>query len=520
MPEYLTPGVYVEEVAVGAHAIEGVDTSTVAMLGATERGPLAPTLVTSAAEFARVFGGRFGDGEDYLPDAINGFFVNGGRRVYVCRVVGAEATAATRAFGVFTVTALGAGAWGRRIWARLEDSTARSADGTALGFRLSVAYWGESVGSEAPFDPWAPAATGREPKPAFIEVFDDLVNDAPAPDHYVRRLATSTLIRLTVDPQAAAGSLPVHGSGLLDQRGSDGTLGLTAQDYLGAPTPIRGEAQGLAALASLDVAVARPVALLYAPHPRQEGDEVARHLVAYCEASRSCMAVLDGAAGPVDVAQLDPRLTLVTSSHAAYYVPWLRVADAAVSAGRRVPPGGHVLGIYARTDTERGVHKAPANEVVRGIVGLDDAIVQAGQALLNPRGVNVIRSLPGRGIRVWGARTLAGGMELKYVNVRRLMIYLEQSIERGLQWAVFEPNDEPLWLRVRSTVTNFLLQVWRDGALLGTTMEEAFFVRCDASTMTPTDRAAGRLVVLIGVAPIRAAEFMIFRVEQMTAPQT
>ena len=518
MPDYLAPGVYVEEVAIGPPPIAGVDTSTVAMLGATERGPLAPTLVTSVADFARGFGGRFGDGEDYLPDAISGFFANGGRRVYVCRVVGAEATTATRAFGALTVTAIGPGAWGRRIWARLEDSTARRADGTAVGFRLSVAYWGESVGSGAPFDPWEPSSTGLNPQPAWVEVFDNLVNDAQSPDHYALRLATPTLVKVSLDPQAAADSLPVHGSGPLDQGGTDGAFGLTAQDYQGEPTPMRSEAQGLAALAALAAVTERSVALLYAPHPRLDGDEVARRLVVYCEASRSCMAVLDGEPGPVNSVQLDPRATLAASSHAAYYVPWLLVADAAVPAGRPVPPGGHVLGIYVRTDTERGVHKAPANEVVRGIVGLGDDVGRADQDLLNPRGINVIRSFPGRGIRVWGARTLAHDPEWKYVNVRRLMIYLEQSIERGLQWTVFEPNDATLWGKVQSMVSNFLVQAWRSGALQGATPDQAFFVRCDATTMTSADQAASRLVALVGVAPVRPAEFMIFRVEQSTAP--
>ena len=173
-----------------------------------------------------------------------------------------------------------------------------------------------------------------------------------------------------------------------------------------------------------------------------------------------------------------------------------------------------MAGIYARSDTERGVHKAPANEVVRGAKKLEFLITKGEHDLLNPRGVNVIRFFPGRGIRVWGARTLSSNTLWKYINVRRLFIYIEESIEEGTQWVVFEPNNEKLWARVRATITQFLTRVWRDGALMGTKAEEAFFVKCDRSTMTQDDIDNGRLICVIGIAPVKPAEFVIFRIAQ------
>ena len=178
------------------------------------------------------------------------------------------------------------------------------------------------------------------------------------------------------------------------------------------------------------------------------------------------------------------------------------------------PPGGHIAGIYARSDTERGVHKAPANEIVKGANDLKFILTKGEQAILNPRGINVIRSFKGRGILVWGARTCLIDPLWKYINVRRLFIYIEKSIEKGTQWVVFEPNNERLWSRVIATITQFLTGVWRDGALMGTKPEEAFFVKCDRSTMTQDDIDNGRLICIIGIAPTKPAEFVIFRIAQ------
>jgi hypothetical protein len=179
-----------------------------------------------------------------------------------------------------------------------------------------------------------------------------------------------------------------------------------------------------------------------------------------------------------------------------------------------IPPGGHIAGIYARSDIERGVHKAPANEIVRGAVELQFPLTSGEQDILNPRGVNCLRKFRGRGIRVWGARTTSSDSLWKYVNVRRLFLYIEESIEEGTQWVVFEPNNEKLWARVRQSITAFLTTLWRAGWLMGTKAEEAFFVKCDRSTMTQDDIDNGRLICVIGIAPVKPAEFVIFRIAQ------
>jgi phage tail sheath protein FI len=204
------------------------------------------------------------------------------------------------------------------------------------------------------------------------------------------------------------------------------------------------------------------------------------------------------------------------TSFAALYWPWIFVTHPVTADRILVPPVGHAAGIYARTDVERGVHKAPANEAVRGALDLQFPVARGQQDILNPRGVNVIRDFrpDGRGIRVWGARTLSDDPMWKYINVRRLFLFLEESIEEGTQWVVFEPNSEALWDRVRRSVESFLLTVWRNGALMGTRPDQAFYVKCDRTTMTQDDIDNGRLICYIGVAPVKPAEFVIFRIHQ------
>jgi uncharacterized protein len=288
----------------------------------------------------------------------------------------------------------------------------------------------------------------------------------------------------------------------------------TAADYAGEIDAAKGrlEPQGLAALSHSDF---RDVALVYAPFPADDpSNTVARLIVQHCESHRFRFAIVDSP--NVDPNSLNPRTSIAESSFGAFYAPWLVVPDSAGGGGVTVPPGGYVAGIYARVGTARGVHKAPANEVVRGITSLAFSVTDAMQDDLNRRGVNVIRSFPSRGIRVWGARTLSSDSEWKYVNVRRLFIFLEHSIYQGTQWVVFEPNDERLWSRVRDSIRLFLRAQWHAGALLGRTEDEAFFIRCDRTTMTQDDILNGRLVCEIGVAPLRPAEFVILRIFQRT----
>ena len=246
-------------------------------------------------------------------------------------------------------------------------------------------------------------------------------------------------------------------------------------------------------------------------------------LINHCEVMKDRFAVIDSEKGS-DLDGIKSQKYLYDSKFTALYYPWIHIFDPHPKSSGQInaPPSGHVCGVYARTDAERGVHKAPANEIVRGALDLEEIspgfpriITNGMQDILNPMGVNCIRSFPGRGIRIWGARTISSDASWKYINVERLFLFLEESIKHGTQWVVFEPNDEKLWSRVKQTIGQFLTDVWRSGALMGKTEEKAFFVKCDRTTMTQGDIDSGRLVVLVGVAPVKPAEFVIFRIAQV-----
>jgi phage tail sheath protein FI len=238
-------------------------------------------------------------------------------------------------------------------------------------------------------------------------------------------------------------------------------------------------------------------------------------LIIHASQMRYRIAVLDSGDGQ-SVAQVREQRAQLSSKYAALYYPWVRVLDPVTRKQVSLPPSGFVAGIYARNDTMRAVYKAPANEVVNLALGFEKMLNRAQQEVLNPEGVNCFRFFEGRGYLVWGARMVTDDPEWKYVNLRRYFAYLERSIDLGTQWAVFEPNGPNLWANVTRTVENFLLNEWTNGALLGDKPEKAYFVRCDRSTMTQNDLDNGRLVCLIGVAPLRPAEFVIFRIGQWT----
>jgi len=242
-------------------------------------------------------------------------------------------------------------------------------------------------------------------------------------------------------------------------------------------------------------------------------------LIAHAEYMRYRIAVLDCGDGQTiaDVREMRGR---IDSSYAALYYPWIRILDPVTRQEINLPPSGFVAGIYARSDINRGVYKAPANEVVTLALGFEKMINSSQQAVLNPEGINCFRYFVDRGFRLWGARTASSDPEWKYVNLRRYFAYLEHSLDKGTQWAVFEPNGEALWANVRRTVEDFLLNEWQSGALLGDKPEKAYFVRCDRTTMTQNDLDNGRLVCLVGVAPLRPAEFVIFRIGQWTGSST
>jgi phage tail sheath protein FI len=282
------------------------------------------------------------------------------------------------------------------------------------------------------------------------------------------------------------------------QNPSDATL--TPNDYERTETNTTGNKKGLTAFAEI-----KDISIIYSPNALEKG--IHSTLINHCENLKNRFAILD-------CKQTGKPEKPTDSKYAAFYYPWINIVNPVTGALLLLPPGGHIAGIYARTDTERGVHKAPANEIIKGADSPQFMISKATQDLLNPQGINCIRLFSGTGIRVWGARTMSNDPLWKYINVRRLLIFLEGSILQGTQWVVFEPNNEKLWARVNQTISQFLTTVWKNGALMGNTPREAFFVKCDRTTMTQDDIDNGRLIVLIGVAPSKPAEFVIFRIAQ------
>jgi phage tail sheath protein FI len=293
----------------------------------------------------------------------------------------------------------------------------------------------------------------------------------------------------------------------------------TAAEYGGQEDPETGRKSGLVAFEDIeDISIiAAPGSTFdYQNGYRGQASAIMNHLIGHATRMRYRIAVLDSGNGQA-IRDVRAMRATVDSTYAAFYYPWIRILDPVTQRELDVPPSGFVAGIYARNDIQRAVYKAPANEVAIGAIGLETLLNKAQQDVLNPEGINCFRFFEGRGFRLWGARTISSDPEWKYVNLRRYFIYLERSIDRGTQWAVFEPNGERLWANVRRTIEDFLLNEFMNGALLGSKPEQAFFVKCDRSTMTQNDLDNGRLVCLIGVAALRPAEFVIFRIGQWTA---
>ena len=511
MPEYLAPGVYVEEIERGPKPIEGVATSTAAFLGETERGPTKPRMVTSYGEYLRLFGDVFGP-DKYLPYAVKAFFDNGGRRAYVARIVGnlpagdtgmSEATLDT-----FTVRANGPGTASDRIWARVDPGTMKKSDGSPVGFRLRVFYW-DRPAAGVPFDPIDPVNAATLPKPYLSEDFDDLSIDPNSPSYWEKRVNNGNSSLITLVAPAPVTVLPAAATAALTG-GDDGAGPLTPAHYEGA----HADADKRTGLDALLLDSYRDVAIVSAPGA---APDIVQKVITHCENNRYRFAVIDSPPSVADPSNLDPRSSLDDTKYAAFYYPWIVVSDPRSGNRIKVPPSGSVCGIYALTDNTRGVWKAPANETIAGALDLEYDVTHGAQEVLNPKGVNVIRRFPGRGIRVWGARTMSSDPLWKYVNVRRLFIFLEASIYNSTQGVVFEPNDPKLWARVKQTVTLFLRSQWREGALFGDKEEEAFTVAVGRETMTEDDILNGRLIVEIGIAPVRPAEFVIFRIYQKTS---
>jgi uncharacterized protein len=382
--------------------------------------------------------------------------------------------------------------------------------------------------------------------PERIDVYDGLAGD-PAQKRYIGKILQqddpedeNAAIYLNYDPGSSAdpvpGFLPAMLMAALRGTANPGVAARLAGGMDGgeaSPDDLNGQeadpddaavkATGLAALGEID-----DIAIVALPDGSAYDDDVNRELatsklLAHAENLKYRIAVVDGPrnASLNEIRQFRGKFD---SKYGAIYHPWIeildpleRVAQGAPPRRLILPPCGFVTGIYARSDIERGVHKAPANEVIRGLTKFEININKARQDVINPEGINALRFFEGRGNRVWGARTMSSDPEWKYVNVRRLFIFIEHSIDKSTQFAVFEPNNPRLWANIRQAVEDFLLVLWSNGALLGDKPEQAFFVRCDRTTMTQNDIDNGRLICLIGVAPTKPAEFVIFRIGQFTA---
>lgn len=522
MPEYLSPGVYVEEVSGGVKPIEGVSTSTAGFVGQTERGPTTPRLVTSWLDYQRWFGGFTPLNTSFTPFSVKGFFDNGGQRMFFARIHHDDAVEATFIQGDLVLTSIGPGAWGNRVFFRITPPSQGNPD----RFRLTILYY--AAPPPLPLVDPLDAANINNPdrrEPDAVEDYDNLGVDPLGSNYVITTVnAASHLVELSVNAGATLTRPPDTVFQELGN-GDDGTSAIGTTDYLGDGTLPPDQRTGLAGLEIID-----EISLLCVPdhvHPSLPGAQqitLGNAVVNQCERLRDRFAVMQIRSGQGNVATISPPND---TTYGAVYYPWIRVFNPLERDTTLIPPGGHVCGIIARTDIERGVHKAPANAVVRGMINrdlngskkpLEFLINKGAHDILNPKHVNVIRDFrsDGRGIRLWGARTMSSDPEWKYVNVRRLFLFMNESIEEGTQWAVFEPNDENTWAAIRRSITNFLTSVWRSGALMGLTADEAFFVKCDRTTMTQDDIDNGRLICQIGVAPVKPAEFVIFRISQKT----
>lgn len=541
MPNYLSPGVYVEEVAGGSRPIEGVGTSVAAFVGLAPFGPLnEPTLVTNWSQYVAEFG-DFTDG-CYLAHSVYGFFNNGGTAAYVVRVGGALAagrpaaadsgrtssaplaSAASTAsapqeiavgeavaLGAFKVAALAAGrADGGALTVEVQDI---EGDGAADRFKLLVKD-GDTVVED--FDVSARKSARNYVVTQVRQRSKTIVVEEAAPGVAQTRPEAQTLTLAAPAPVTAPASSATASSAAAQ---ASGESRLESAQFIGDSA----DRTGFGGLEALDEINMVAVPDLMAAYQRglidlEQVKAVQLGMVAHCELMGDRMAVLDPPPGlnardirkwRMDVAGYDSR-------YAALYYPWIKVFDPSSGQTKVVPPSGHMAGVWARNDAERGVHKAPANEIVRGAVDLELQITRGEQDLLNPVGVNCIRAFPGRGIRVWGARTLASDPAWRYLNVRRYFNYLEESILIGTQWVVFEPNDQALWARIRRNISAFLVNEWRSGALFGQRPEDAFYVKCDAETNPVESVDLGRVVCEIGIAPVKPAEFVVFRLAQFS----
>ncbi len=544
MPEYLSPGVYVEEVDRGPKPIEGVGTAMAAFVGFSEKAEMVreiggeivvenlvnrPQLVTNWTQFTERFGG-FVPGVN-LPQAVYGYFMNGGSRCYVVSVRTFPKAETTLMNGqgkaAIRVLARQAGVEGMKMRVRIGDlalpAPAPAKKGGQEGVAAPEAPKGENdytftlhVEKESAGGNWKNLESigGIKVDTAVVEGKKQTVLA------YKNNKLPKFVELNVVEALSIEKAMPCEQEQPL----------MIEKKLLEAPvaSEFRGDVSERKGVEGLEVydditMVSVPDLMTTMPGEKLNLDmvkAVQTMMIAHCERLGDRVAILDAPPDltPQEVKKWRMEVTGFDTSYAAMYYPWIKVMDAATDTIINVPPSGHMAGIWARNDNTRGVHKAPANEVVLGAVGLAYQSTKGEQDTLNPIGVNCIRAFPGRGIRVWGARTLSSDGSWRYINVRRLFNYVEKSIENGTQWVVFEPNNRKLWARVSRDVSAFLRMVWRDGALFGSSPAEAFYVKCDDELNPPESRDLGRLIVEIGMAPVKPAEFVIFRISQWAGP--
>jgi uncharacterized protein len=499
MPTYLSPGVYVEELESGSRPIEGVGTAVAAFVGLAEKGPFnTPTLVTNWSQYTQNFG-EFIEGT-FLAQSVYGYFQNGGGAAYIVRIGGGEekpaiaelGSGSDASIGAYKIQAIEAGADGNAIEVEITDSDSPDGDGS---FKLVVKQNG-SV-SET-YDPVSP----KRGRTNVVTVVN----------------AASTLIKIEEASRTAVDAV-AHGTITLAGGGTEVPTSIGTGDYVG-DSAARSGIGGLEAVEDITMVLVPDLMSAY-----QRGlidleavKAVQLGIIAHCEIMGDRMAILDSPPGLNAQGIKDWRVNVAgyDSKYATLYWPWVKVFDPGSGTNVFTPPSGYMAGIWGRNDDTRGVHKAPANEVIRGAIDIELNITKSEHDLLNPEGINVIRAFPGRGIRVWGARTLSSDPSWRYINVRRLFNYLEESILGGTQWVVFEPNDRNLWAKIRRTLAAFLVNEWRKGALFGSRPAEAFYVKCDDETNPAEGIDAGQVVCEIGIAPVKPAEFVIFRLSQFS----
>jgi phage tail sheath protein FI len=520
MPTYAAPGVYVEEVPSAQKSLTAAATAIAAFVGFTERAPdddptdpegVKPRLVTSWTQFEQLYG-SFKNG-CMLPLSVYGYFQNGGTIAYIVRIPNTAPAgqpsqrslpAADRALGKpLTVT-----------------SVEPDANITVVVEPVDLGDDGDDTPGPSPF-----TLTVRE-NGADVESYPDLTITPGDRNAETVVNATSTRVKVKVDLAADAdlsqmmdvlkpGSFPL-------EKAPPSTVPVSGKKFAGSESA----RTGINGLTIADEVTMVIVPDLVTAATKADGTldlamwkSVQTTLIGHCEMQGNRMAILDSPPGmtPQQVKEWRSDVAMYDSAFATFYYPWIKIENPAGSNGDReifVPPSGHIAGVWARTDDTRGVWKAPANDTIRGCLDIERPITKNEQALLNPIGINCIRPFGTRGIRIWGARTLSSDSDWRYINVRRLFNMIETTILDGTQYAVFEPNDMKLWEGVSRTLTAFLTGLWRSGALFGASPDQAFYVKCDAETNPPESIDEGKLVVEVGLAPVKPAEFVIFRISQ------